>query len=148
MYPLLLKPAIKDYLWGGTKLKTDFKFETEKEIAAEAWMLSAHKDGMNIVLNGEYQEVCSVAFYPQNIFCPDLDRLTDNQYMKDAVTIHYFAGSWKSEATLRRERSLWWKAFAFFATIASKILTRLLGDKWTNAKNKVRDNVIENEKNK
>ena len=55
MYPLLLKPAIKDYLWGGTKLKTDFKFETEKEIAAEAWMLSAHKDGMNIVLNGEHQ---------------------------------------------------------------------------------------------
>lgn len=54
MYPLLLKPQIKDYLWGGTKLKTDFGFETEKDIAAEAWMLSAHKDGMNIVLNGEH----------------------------------------------------------------------------------------------
>lgn len=46
---------IKDYLWGGTKLKTDFGFETEKEIAAEAWMLSCHKDGMNIVLNGEHK---------------------------------------------------------------------------------------------
>lgn len=55
MYPLLLKPPVKDYLWGGTKLKTDFGFETEKEIAAEAWMLSAHKDGMNIVLNGEHK---------------------------------------------------------------------------------------------
>ena len=55
MYPLLLKPPIKDYLWGGTKLKTDFGFETEKEIAAEAWMLSCHKDGMNTVLNGEYK---------------------------------------------------------------------------------------------
>ena len=55
MYPLLLIPPIKDYLWGGTKLKTDFGFETEKEIAAEAWMLSCHKDGMNIVLNGEYK---------------------------------------------------------------------------------------------
>lgn len=55
MYPLLLKPPIKDYLWGGTKLKTDFGFETDKEIAAEAWMLSAHKDGMNIVLNGEHK---------------------------------------------------------------------------------------------
>lgn len=43
MYLLLLKPSIKDYLWGGTKLKTDFDFETEKDIAAEAWMLSAHK---------------------------------------------------------------------------------------------------------
>lgn len=55
MYPLLLKPPIKDYLWGGTKLKTDFGFETEKDIAAEAWVLSAHKDGMNVVLNGEHK---------------------------------------------------------------------------------------------
>lgn len=55
MYPLLLKPSIKDYLWGGTKLKIDFGFKTEKNIAAEAWMLSCHKDGMNIVLNGEYK---------------------------------------------------------------------------------------------
>lgn len=53
-YPLLLKPVIKDYLWGGTRLKDDFKFETEKEIAAEGWMLACHKDGTNIVLNGEY----------------------------------------------------------------------------------------------
>lgn len=42
MYPLLLKPPIKDYLWGGTKLKADFGFETDKDITAEAWMLSAH----------------------------------------------------------------------------------------------------------
>lgn len=55
MYPLLLKPPIKDYLWGGTKLKTDFGFETDKDIAAEAWMLSCHKNGMNIVLNGEHK---------------------------------------------------------------------------------------------
>lgn len=56
MYPLLLKPPIKDYLWGGTKLITDFGFKTGKEIAAEAWMLSCHKDGMNIALNGEYMD--------------------------------------------------------------------------------------------
>lgn len=54
-YPLILKPTVKDYLWGGTKLKTDFGIVTDKEIAAEAWMLSAHKDGMSIVDNGEYQ---------------------------------------------------------------------------------------------
>ena len=55
MYPLLLKPPIKDYLWGGTKLKTDFCFETEKDIAAEAWVFSCHKDGMNVVRNGEHK---------------------------------------------------------------------------------------------
>ena len=54
MYPLLLKAPIKDYIWGGTRLKTEFGFETEKEIAAEGWMLSCHKDGTNPVLNGEF----------------------------------------------------------------------------------------------
>lgn len=53
MYPLLLKPNITDYLWGGTKLKTDFGYQTEKDIAAEAWVLSCHKDGSNTVCNGE-----------------------------------------------------------------------------------------------
>ena len=51
-YPLLLKPVIKDYLWGGTRLKEEYGFETDKEIAAEGWMLASHKDGTNIVGNG------------------------------------------------------------------------------------------------
>ena len=55
MYPLLLKPPVKDYLWGGTKLKTEYGLETEKQIAAEGWMLSCHKDGSNVVLNGKYK---------------------------------------------------------------------------------------------
>ena len=54
MYPLLLKPTLTDYLWGGTRLKTEFGFETDKDIAAEAWALSCHKDGSGIVANGEY----------------------------------------------------------------------------------------------
>ncbi len=54
MYPLLLKPTVTDYLWGGTRLKTDFGYETEKEIAAEAWVLSCHKDGLSTVVNGEF----------------------------------------------------------------------------------------------
>lgn len=54
MYPLKLKAPIKDYLWGGTKLKTEFGFETDKEIAAEAWLLSCHKDGTSIVENGSF----------------------------------------------------------------------------------------------
>ena len=55
MYPLLLKPVIKDYLWGGTRLKEEFGFDTDMPIAAEGWMLSCHKDGTNIVTNGEYK---------------------------------------------------------------------------------------------
>lgn len=52
-YPLLLKPVIKDYLWGGRRLIEEYGFETDKKIAAEGWMLASHKDGTNIVLNGE-----------------------------------------------------------------------------------------------
>lgn len=55
MYPLKLKPATKDYIWGGNKLKTEFNIESDKEILAEAWELATHKDGNSIVLNGEFK---------------------------------------------------------------------------------------------
>ena len=53
MYPLLLEPPVKDYLWGGTRIKIDYHFKTDKEKAAEAWVLSCHKDGADTVTNGE-----------------------------------------------------------------------------------------------
>ena len=51
-YPLLLKPVMKDYLWGGRRLIEDYGFDTDKEIAAAGWMLACHKDGTNTVING------------------------------------------------------------------------------------------------
>ncbi len=54
MYIFKLKPVFKDYIWGGTRLKTDFGFESELDKVAEGWMLSCHKDGRNTVENGEY----------------------------------------------------------------------------------------------
>ena len=53
MYPLLLKAPLKDYLWGGRRLIDEYGFETDKEKAAEAWMLSCHKDGNSTIRNGE-----------------------------------------------------------------------------------------------
>ena len=53
-YPLLLSPTLKNYLWGGTKLKTEFKFSSPDDKAAEAWVLSCHEDGASIVQNGEF----------------------------------------------------------------------------------------------
>lgn len=50
---LKLKPACKDYLWGGNRLKTDFHKEYEGDILAETWELSCHKDGPSIILNGK-----------------------------------------------------------------------------------------------
>lgn len=52
---LKLKPVFKDYIWGGTRLKSDFGFESDLDKLAEGWMLSCHKDGKNLIENGEYQ---------------------------------------------------------------------------------------------
>lgn len=52
---LKLCPALKDYLWGGTRLKNDFGFQTDLDIVAEGWMLSCHKDGENRIENGQYK---------------------------------------------------------------------------------------------
>lgn len=54
MKPLLLKSTVKDYLWGGNRLIEEFGFEPVGEKAAEAWVLSCHKDGASTVVGGEY----------------------------------------------------------------------------------------------
>lgn len=50
--PFLLSPAMKDYLWGGTRLKDGFSKETDLEILAETWECSTHPDGPSIVASG------------------------------------------------------------------------------------------------
>ena len=52
-----LKPALKDYLWGGTRLKTDFGFESDLPVVAEAWSFSCHPDGESTVCGGEYDGI-------------------------------------------------------------------------------------------
>lgn len=54
MYPLKLTAALKDYLWGGTRLKTDFGKQSELEKVAESWELSCHPDGNSVIANGEF----------------------------------------------------------------------------------------------
>ena len=54
LYPLKLQSPLKDYIWGGTRLKTDFGFKSDLDILAEGWMLSCHKDGMNTIDGGEF----------------------------------------------------------------------------------------------
>lgn len=56
MYNIVkLSPAFKDYLWGGTKLKTEFNKKSDLEKVAESWELSTHKDGECIIESGEYK---------------------------------------------------------------------------------------------
>ena len=48
-----LSPAFKDYIWGGTKLKSVYKKECDFEKIAESWELSCHKDGESVVADGD-----------------------------------------------------------------------------------------------
>lgn len=52
--PVFLMPAFKDYLWGGTRLKTEYNKKTELDKVAESWELSTHKDGESVIRSGKY----------------------------------------------------------------------------------------------
>ena len=52
---LKLTPAIKDYIWGGTRLSKEFDMVSFTDRQAEAWVLSCHEAGHSIVENGEYK---------------------------------------------------------------------------------------------
>ncbi len=54
LYPLKLKPAVKEIIWGGDKLKTDYNKSAPFEKLAESWELTVRPDGMNVIENGEY----------------------------------------------------------------------------------------------
>lgn len=69
-----LRPFCTDYLWGGTKLSSEFGIEYDGERLAEAWVLSCHKDGQSVIDSGEYQgltlsqyiEVCGPQIMGEN----------------------------------------------------------------------------------
>ncbi len=52
LYPLLLEAPLKDYLWGGTRLRDEYGKDTSLEKVAESWELSCHKAGMSVIASG------------------------------------------------------------------------------------------------
>ncbi|MBR0511050.1 MAG: class I mannose-6-phosphate isomerase [Ruminococcus sp.] len=54
MRPFLLRSTIKDYIWGGTKLRTIFGKESDTERLAESWELSCHPDGECFISGGDF----------------------------------------------------------------------------------------------
>jgi mannose-6-phosphate isomerase len=53
MRPFLLKPAFKDYLWGGDKLKRLYNKQTDLELIAESWELSVYEGSESVIASGE-----------------------------------------------------------------------------------------------
>ncbi len=53
MRPFYLKAPVKDYIWGGTRLRTLFGKEGGERLA-ESWELSCHPDGECYISGGEF----------------------------------------------------------------------------------------------
>jgi len=64
--PVKLVPACKDYIWGGTRLKTEFKKGTELDKVAESWELSAHKDGESTISGGDFDGLSFTQYIEKN----------------------------------------------------------------------------------
>lgn len=54
--PLKLKPALRSYIWGGTKLKEFWGKESDNDTIAECWELSMYTDSESIVDDPAFYE--------------------------------------------------------------------------------------------
>ena len=57
-----LKPACKDYLWGGVRLKEEYGKQCAITPLAETWELSAHPDGESRIAGGIYDDMLFSAY--------------------------------------------------------------------------------------
>lgn len=51
---LSLEPVLKENVWGGRRLVTEFPYRAEGEHIGECWAISAHPHGDGVVKEGEY----------------------------------------------------------------------------------------------
>jgi len=52
LYPLLLTPVYKDYIWGGTRIPERYGRDVTLDICAESWEVADRPEGMSVVANG------------------------------------------------------------------------------------------------
>ncbi len=79
LYPLKLTAPLKDYIWGGTALKTKYNKKSNLEKVAESWELSCHKDGQSLIANGVASGMTLASYIEQQgkkILGSNADRFT------------------------------------------------------------------------
>ena len=67
-----LRPAFKDYLWGGVKLREVYGKRCDLEKVAESWELSTHPAGQSMISGGELDGMELSAYfekYPEALGC-------------------------------------------------------------------------------
>jgi len=55
MYPLQFDPILKERIWGGEKLKTEFNKPIVSDVTGESWELSTVSGDVSVISNGEYK---------------------------------------------------------------------------------------------
>ncbi|MBE5961551.1 MAG: mannose-6-phosphate isomerase, class I [Lachnospiraceae bacterium] len=50
-----LKPVLKEMIWGGSRLKTDFSYDIPSDHTGECWAVSAHKNGDCEIADGMFK---------------------------------------------------------------------------------------------
>ncbi|MBF0778516.1 mannose-6-phosphate isomerase, class I [Streptococcus cuniculi] len=52
--PLFLKSVMQEKIWGGTRLREEFGYDSSSDHVGEYWAISAHPNGVSTVKNGAY----------------------------------------------------------------------------------------------
>ena len=82
--PILLKPAAKDYLWGGNRIKAEFGKQIPVTPLAETWECSTHPDGPSVVDSGPYRGM-TLRDYIRN--CPEVLGTHPRKLFKDDIPV-------------------------------------------------------------
>ncbi len=80
-YLLHFKPILKPRIWGGDYLNKLFNEKTNDKVG-EAWILSGHQEGDNLILNGNYQGETL-----NNVYLKDKTLFGDSHYKKFPLLI-------------------------------------------------------------
>lgn len=56
MEPIFFKPVYKKVIWGGNRIQEVFNRDINEESIGESWELSAHKNGLSIIKNGQFKD--------------------------------------------------------------------------------------------
>lgn len=67
MEPIFLKAVLQEKIWGGDKLNTEFGFDIPSPHTGEAWVISAHPNGVSLVESPEeFKGMRFDQFYKEN----------------------------------------------------------------------------------
>ncbi len=63
---LFLEPVLKDCVWGGKRLVTEFPYQADSETIGECWAISAHPHGDCRIAEGSYKGMTLSQLYREN----------------------------------------------------------------------------------